>query len=102
MIHKLTKTNIIMSNWIQDSRMNWMKHRLLDYREPIDTIKILKEYRNSKLSWNAYFSGKNVEYIEYIYRKMYEHQSFSDEQLEILKKNIDHILNKADKLIIFA
>jgi hypothetical protein len=91
-----------MSHWISDSRMNWMKHRLYDYREPIDTIKILKEYRNMELVWNVYFDGKNIEYIEYLFRKIYGHNTYKDEELETLKKNIDNLLAKADKLIIFA
>lgn len=103
MIHKLTKTNIVMSNWIQDTRMNWMKHRLLDYTPPIDIIRIIKEYRNLGLVWGVYFEGKNLDYIEYLYNKIYGQQTFiGEDQLENVKKNLDNILNKADKLIIFA
>ena len=82
--------------------MNWMKHRLHDYKEPIDTIHLLKEFRQLQLSWNVYFNGKNLEYVEFIYRKIYGNQTYVDDQVETLKKNIDNVLSKADKLIIFA
>ena len=102
MIHVLKKGKITMSHWICDSSVNWMKHRLFDYQEPVDVIKIVKEYRNTELVWNIYFYGKNIQYIEYLFRKIYGHVVYKDEQLEILKKNIDNLLVKADKLIIFT
>lgn len=101
MIHILKKSNITLSNWIEDGRRNWMKHRLLDYTPPIDLIRITKEYRNLELVWNVYFEG-NLEYIKYMFHKIYGNRSYKDAELDTLKKNIDNILSKADKLIIFA
>jgi hypothetical protein len=102
MIHVLKKGNIILSNWIEDSRMNWIKHRLFDYSEPIDSIKILKEWRHMELIWNVCFSGKNIEYVAYLFRKIYGDSTYENEDLDTVKKNIDNLLSKADKLIIFA
>lgn len=102
MLHTLKKGNITLSNWIQDSQKNWIKHRLYDYSVPFDSIKIVKEYKNLELVWEVYFNGKNIEYIEYIYRILYKHQTFCADQIETVKNNINLVLNKADKLIILA
>jgi acetylornithine/succinyldiaminopimelate/putrescine aminotransferase len=106
-IHTLKKGNITLSNWIEDSRRNWMKHRLFDYSEPIDVIRIIKEYRGRGLAWGIYFDGANLQYIQFLYNKLFANQIDEknlpvEDQLELIKKNIDTVLSKADKLIIFA
>lgn len=102
MIHTLKKGTLILSNWIQDSRGNWMKHRLGDYSEPMDSIKIQKDFLNFQLIWKVVFYGPNVEYIEYVYRRIYGDPDIPLDKLEETKKQIDSLLTKVDKLIIFS
>lgn len=102
MIHTLNKGTLVLSHWINDSRFNWIKHRLHDYREPIDTIRIVKEFRNLKLVWKVYFTGNNIKSVEYIYRKVYGDPDIEDDQIETVKRQLDILLVKAEKLLVFA
>lgn len=106
MIHVLKKGGITMSHWANDSKFNWMKHRILDYREPIDSIKIMKDYYRlgGELgkNWTVYFQGENIKYVEFMFRKIYGYEWYRDDQVEKLKEDIDNLLTKADRLIIFA
>jgi hypothetical protein len=101
MIHVLKKGGITLSNWILDSRMNWMKHRVLDYSEPMDVITIVKGYDVD--NWAVYFRGPNIKYVEYLYNQVYGDLLYiPDDNVERAKKQIDNLLVKADKLIIFS
>jgi hypothetical protein len=102
MIHTLNKGTLVLSHWISDSRFNWMKHRLHDYREPIDTIRIIKEFRKFTLVWKVYFNGSKIQHIEYMYRKIYGDPDIEEDQIELVKRQIDNLILKADKLILFT
>ena len=101
MVITIKKGSIKLSHWIENGYDgSWIKHRLVDYSEPIDYIKLIR--RLGYDNWTLIFYGPNIKYIEDTYNNTYGIRSITTDQVEATKRQIDKFLTKIDKLLIFA
>lgn len=102
MLIPIKKGKLLLSNWVQVNHTDWIRHRVKDYSEPMDVIKLQRVYNGKSAMWRLSFMGNNLKYVEETFRNTYGIHDVTDDQLDKLKAQIDKFLIKIDKLLVFA
>lgn len=107
MLIPVKKGNVLLSNWILINYRDWIKHRVRDYSNPMDCIRLSPTYNftTGERGWHLTFEGPNMDYIAYAYKQAYSYSDggfISDNDLQAVKDRIDKFLTKIDKLVAFT
>ncbi len=110
MLVPVKKGKVLLSHWVELNHRDWVKHRVGDYSQPMDFIKLVQSINmgtNNKLQyqWKIQFEGPNMGYIAYAYKQAYHYrdgETFPNEDLQKIKDRIDKFLTKIDKLVVFT
>ncbi len=73
MLVPVKKGKVLLGEWILLNYRDWVKHRVKDYSEPMDCIKLQPsfDFATGARGWHLTFHGPNMSYIAYAYKQAY-------------------------------